>query len=267
MVQRIQSLSNPQLKRLKRLHSVESKHEEFLVEGTHLLTEALAVSWPLRGVYYTQQWAIENRLLIEQIDDDVEQYLVDFNWLKQAVTTQHPDGVVTIAHLDAPVGVTGTGSLSQEARDWSLVLATDGIQDPGNAGTLLRSVVGFGANRLYLSPDSVSPVHPKFLRSTAGQWFRSPPEVAQTKGLAEHAKRMGAKVIVADMKGKSLWDLDFARPTMFVVGAEGSGVRQEIRKLADEVCAIPMEPGVESLNVAIAGTILLYEAHRQRRLA
>jgi TrmH family RNA methyltransferase len=77
---------------------------------------------------------------------------------------------------------------------------------------------------------------------------------------------MGAKVIVADMKGKSVWDLDFARPTMFVVGAEGSGVRQEIRNLADEVCAIPMEPGVESLNVAVAGTILLYEAHRQRRL-
>ena len=76
MVQRIQSLSNPQLKRLKRLHSVESKHEEFLVEGTHLLTEALAVSWPLRGVYYTQQWAIENRLLIERIKTETKPEII-----------------------------------------------------------------------------------------------------------------------------------------------------------------------------------------------
>ena len=266
MVQRIQSLSNPQLKRLKRLHSLQSKQEEFLVEGTHLLAEALAVGWPLRGVYYTEQWATDNRLLMNQIDNGVEQYLVDYNWLKQSTTTQNPDGVVTIAHLDTPLGVTGTGSLSQDARDWSLVLATDGIQDPGNAGTLLRSVVGFGANRLYLSPDSVSPVHPKFLRSTAGQWFRSLPGVAQTSVLVEHAKRLGTKVIVADMRGKSLWDFDFAIPTMFVVGAEGCGVSQEVKKLADEICAIPIEPGVESLNVAAAGTILLYEARRQRRL-
>jgi TrmH family RNA methyltransferase len=238
VVQRVQSLSNPQLKRLKRLHSVESEQEELLVEGTHLLAEAIAVSWQLRSIYYTEKWAIDNRLLLDQIDEGVEQYLVDYNW---------------------------AGSLSQGHQDWSLVLAADGIQDPGNAGTLLRSVVGFGANRLYLSPDSVSPVHPKFLRSTAGQWFRSPPGVAQTNILAQHAKRIGAKVIVADMTGKSLWDLDFSGPTMFVVGSEGSGVRQEIKDLADEICAIPIAPGVESLNVATAGTIFLYEARRQRR--
>lgn len=265
MVQRVQSLSNPQLKRLKRLHSVESEQEELLVEGTHLLAEAIAVSWQLRSIYYTEKWAIDNRLLLDQIDEGVEQYLVDYNWLKQSVTTQHPDGVVTIAQLESPVGEFGAGSLSQGHQDWSLVLAADGIQDPGNAGTLLRSVVGFGANRLYLSPDSVSPVHPKFLRSTAGQWFRSPPGVAQTNILAQHAKRIGAKVIVADMTGKSLWDLDFSGPTMFVVGSEGSGVRQEIKDLADEICAIPIAPGVESLNVATAGTIFLYEARRQRR--
>ena len=74
----------------------------------------------------------------------------------------------------------------------------------------------------------------------------------------------GAKVLVADMRGDSLWGLDLSTPTMIVVGAEGGGISSGVMKLADVVCRVPMVSGVESLNVAIAGTILLYEAARQR---
>lgn len=264
MVQRIHSTSNPQLRRLKRLHKVDRDQSEFLVEGTHLLAEALEARWPLRGVFYTEQWALTNNHLASRIGDSVEQYIVDPQWLKQAVTTQQPDGVVGIGSCQATGVGGGSEGLSQNREDWSLVLAADGIQDPGNAGTLLRSVVGLGADRMYLSPDSVSPWHPKFLRSTAGQWFRSPPGVARVEQLAEHAKRMGARVVVADMQGESLWGMDLTGPTLFVVGSEGCGVSQSALRLADAVCSVPMVSGVESLNVAIAGTLLLYEAARQR---
>jgi len=264
VVQRIHSTSNPQLRRLKRLHKVDRDQSEFLVEGTHLLTEALVARWPLRGVFYTEQWVLTNGHIVSQIDDGVEQYLVDPQWLKQAVTTQQPDGVVGIGCCHATGIGGGRQGFSEHREDWSLVLAADGIQDPGNAGTLLRSVVGLGADRMYLSPDSVSPWHPKFLRSTAGQWFRSPPGVARVEQLADHAKRMGARVVVADMQGESICGLDLSSPTMFVVGSEGCGIRSATLKLADAVCSVPMVAGVESLNVAIAGTLLLYEAARQR---
>jgi TrmH family RNA methyltransferase len=75
---------------------------------------------------------------------------------------------------------------------------------------------------------------------------------------------MGARVIVADMHGQSIGDLDLKQPTLLVLGAEGRGVSPKIKDMADHVCSIPMAAGVESLNVAIVGTILLYEARRQR---
>jgi TrmH family RNA methyltransferase len=264
VVQRIQSLSSPQLRRLKRLHRVETGQRELLIEGTHLLSEALATGWPLDSVYYTEKWGTENRELIASLSDKVDNYLVDLNWLKQAVTTQNPDGVVAIGSIGIEGQSGGVEGMSGDPKDWSLVLATEGVQDPGNAGTLLRSVVGLGGSRMYLSPDSVSPVHPKFLRSTAGQWFRCPPVVVDIEALVGHARRMGSKVVVADMDGQPIWGLDLRQPTVFVLGAEGRGVSSRTRQMADSICSIPMVAGVESLNVGIVGTILLYEARRQR---
>ncbi|MFM8264262.1 MAG: TrmH family RNA methyltransferase [Pirellula sp.] len=265
MVQRIQSLSSPQLRRLKRLHRVETGQSEFLIEGTHLLSEALATGWPLSSVYYTEKWEARNRELFASLSNKkVESYVVELPWLKQAVTTQNPDGVVAIGRLGDEGQSGALGGMSGDPEDWSLVLATEGVQDPGNAGTLLRSVVGLGGSRMYLSPDSVSPVHPKFLRSTAGQWFRCPPVVVGIDKLTGHARSIGAKVVVADMDGQPVWDLDLRQPTVIVLGAEGRGVSSRTRQMADSICLIPMVAGVESLNVAIVGTILLYEARRQR---
>ncbi|MFM8570262.1 MAG: TrmH family RNA methyltransferase [Pirellula sp.] len=265
LVQRLQSLSNPQLKRLKRLHRVSQSQSEFLIEGTHLVTEALSAGWPLIAIFYTENWASDNRSLLQRVPDPTEQYSVDTRWLSQAATTQHPEGVVAIGSLETLHGTNGLSYSSLDKLNTSLVLAADGVQDPGNAGTLLRSVVALGADRMYLSPDSVSPVHPKFLRSTAGQWFRSPPQVASIQALAADAKRVGIRVVVADVQGESIESMDLRIPTMFIVGSEGQGVGGRTRELADAICTIPMARQVESLNVAIAGTILLYEAHRQRR--
>ena len=264
VVQRIQSLSNPQLRRLKKLHKVQSDQQEFLIEGTHAIAEAIATQWPLISIYYTERWSHENSGLIKQVSNQTDKYWVDAVWLRQAATTENPDGVVAIANMDNENLSGKVLRLSNDIRDWSLVLMADGIQDPGNAGTLLRTLIGLGGNYLYLSPDSVSPVHPKFLRSTAGQWFRAPPKVSSVEDLAVHAKHLGAQVLVADMAGEAVSDIDLRKPTVFVLGSEGRGIRPAVRKIADKTCAIPMSAGVESLNVATTGAILLYEAQRQR---
>ena len=260
MPQRIDSLSNPHLKKLKRLHRVHSDQRQFLIEGTHLVAEALQARWSLESVYCTDDWFESHGNLLQSAPDSIEQYKVSPRWLRQAATTENPDGILAIANLPDEKGF----ELSSNSRDWSLTIAADGVQDPGNAGTLLRMAVATGANRFFLSPDSVSPVHPKMLRSTAGQWFRLPPQAVSMETLITHAKKLGVRVIVADMRGEPIWSMDLTVPTMFVVGNEGSGVRLQAKRLADAICTIPMASGVESLNVATAGTIILYETMRQR---
>jgi TrmH family RNA methyltransferase len=264
MAHRINSLNNPQLRRLKRLHRVEPNAFEFLIEGTHLLTEAIQAAWPLEGVFYSETWAMDHRALLKNMPAYLKQFIVDPQWIKQAATTNQPDGVVAIGSLmgthEEIFDADATGDLAGS----SLTLATDGIQDPGNAGTLLRSVAALGGNRMFLSPDSVSPVHPKFLRSTAGQWFRLPPKVSSIVDLAAQAKQGGVQIVIAQMDGEPIWNMDFTKPTMFIVGSEGQGIRESTRRLADSICSVPMAMGVESLNASVAGTILLYEAARQR---
>ena len=264
MALRISSLNNPQLKRLKRLHRVDPNQAEFLIEGTHLISEAIQAAWPLAGVFYTELWATEHRALLDTMPAYLEQFIVDPQWLKLAATTQHPDGAVAIGNLTGLQGKIFGADVADDLAGSSLILATDGIQDPGNAGTLLRSVAALGGNRMFLSPDSVSPVHPKFLRSTAGQWFRLPPKVSSIVDLATEAKQVGVQIVVAQMNGEPIWNMDFTKPTMFIVGSEGQGIRESTRELADSICSVPMAMGVESLNASVAGTILLYEAARQR---
>jgi TrmH family RNA methyltransferase len=145
----------------------------------------------------------------------LEQFIVDPQWLNQAATTQHPDGVVAIGKLTGIQDRIFNADAAGDLAGSSLTLATDGIQDPGNAGTLLRSIAALGGNRMFLSPDSVSPVHPKFLRSTAGQWFRLPPKVSSIVDLAAQAKQGGIQIVIAQMDGEPIWNMDFTKPTMF----------------------------------------------------
>ena len=261
LLHRIHSLNNPQLKRLKRLHRVRSDQREFLLEGTHLVTEAIASKWRLEAIYMTDAWLATHPQHLEHVPEDVEQYAVDSRWLAQAATTEHPDGILAVARLVQDK----TPPFSEDPHNWRLTIALDGVQDPGNAGTILRVAVATGVDRVFLSPDSVNPIHPKFLRSTAGQWFRSPPRAVAMGELIPFAKRMGVRVLAASLQGDAIWNIDLTVPTLFLLGNEGSGVRPETQRLADGACTVPMVAGVESLNVATAGTILLYEAMRQRR--
>jgi TrmH family RNA methyltransferase len=222
--------------------------------------EALGTDWPIAGIFFTRNWWEKNQKLLASVTESTPQFEVDARWLAQAATTDHPDGVVGIARLPESYD----DHLSTELLDWSLTVAADAIQDPGNAGTLIRMTAAMGANRMFLSPDSVSPLHPKLLRSTAGLWFRSPPRVAALETLLPYARQRGVQILAAGQGGDAIWSFDLRKPTMFILGNEGAGIRPEIKKLTDAICTVPMARHVESLNVATAGTILLYEAMRQR---
>jgi len=261
-LQEIHSTSHPLLKRLKKLHRVAKDQDCFLVEGTHALEEALACSWKLDCIVCTHRWLENHQTTLRNFRQTC--YCVPESWLTQAVTTEHPDGVAAIAN--APSRSTEVPDYKSMLRGVSLAILTDGVQDPGNVGTLLRSIVAVAGDGLFLSEDSVHPLHPKLIRSTAGQWFRKPPQRVVVSEFLIAAKSIGLQILVASAGTQSLWKADLRRPTLLVVGSEGAGVKTAVASIASGTISIPMAPGVESLNVGIAGTLVLYEAKRQREI-
>jgi RNA methyltransferase, TrmH family len=187
--------------------------------------------------------------------------LVSDSVLTAMATTVKPDGVVaTIARRQA-----SAGSPSFEMQ--SLGLALSRIQDPGNVGTMIRTAAAAGVDGLWLSRDSVELDHPKLMRASAGQWFRLPMvTVTDLAAQMGQAKQAGLQVVTTMPKADRIyWDVDFTQPTLVVMGNEGAGLSPEIAALADVPVGIPLARGVESLNVAIAASIILYEIQRQRQ--
>jgi TrmH family RNA methyltransferase len=176
---------------------------------------------------------------------------------------QHPSGVVAIAKArPADVRV-----VLSTVSDLPLVLVLAGLQDPGNVGAIVRAAAGFGASGIVAIEGSANPFSWKALRGAMGGTFRIP--VAARGTLAEMiaaARRENVRIVAAVPRGGTpLPDLDLRQPTAIVLGSEGSGISQAVMATVQQTLSIPMRAPVESLNVAIAAAVILYEASRQRR--
>ncbi len=147
-----------------------------------------------------------------------------------------------------------------------LFLLLENIQDPGNLGTMLRTGEGAGVSGIIMSRDTVDLYNPKVIRSTMGSIYRVPFYYADDFAAAVHqVQQAGVSVYAAHLRGKNSYACqDYTKGTAFLIGNEGNGLREETAELADCYIRIPMEGKVESLNAAVASSILMYEAHRQR---
>jgi TrmH family RNA methyltransferase len=148
-----------------------------------------------------------------------------------------------------------------------LGVALETIQDPGNVGTIIRSALAGGADQLWVSHDSVDLDHPKVLRASAGQWFRLP--MAESPSLCSDlaaARNAGIQVVATvPSASQAYWSIDLTPPTIIVAGNEGAGLSDEVLSICDVQTCIPTATNVESLNVAIAVSLLIFEASRQRK--
>ena len=147
------------------------------------------------------------------------------------------------------------------------LLLLESIQDPGNLGTMLRTGEGAGVDGIIMNRSTVDLFNPKVIRATMGSLYRVPfvlvDDLAETAGTL---KRHGIALYAAHLKGTETYDTpDYTKGTAFLIGNEGNGLSDETAALADAYIRIPMEGKVESLNAAIAATLLMYEVHRQRR--
>jgi TrmH family RNA methyltransferase len=148
-----------------------------------------------------------------------------------------------------------------------LILIAAGLQDPGNLGTLVRSAEAFGATGVLVTPGTVSAWNQKALRASVGSVFRMPvvaATVEEIAGLKSRSVRLLATVGFDDAETIAAQEMDFSTACALMIGNEGAGLAAEWMEMADARVTIPCPGPVESLNAAIAGSLLLYEASRQR---
>ena len=159
-------------------------------------------------------------------------------------------------------------SILKNAQEPFSLLILDGLQDPGNLGTLVRAGEGAGISGIIMSENTVDIYNPKVIRSTMGSIFRVPfIYVKDLKEVIDKLNSKGISVYASSLEGAIEYDRpDYKKDTAFIIGNEAAGISKEILEMADKKIKIPMLGEVESLNAAVAGSILMYEAVRQRRL-
>lgn len=253
----ITSTSNQQVKEVQKLQKSSKFRAEkglFVVEGRRMLSEI-----PSDYISKVYVIATEATFLSDIGLESVE--LVSESVLKAMSREVRPQGMLALVKMKA---------VDQELTtvENPLIIALDCVQDPGNLGTIIRTAEAAGVNQIIMSKGTVDLYNSKVVKSTMGAIYRmsiwKETDLAQVIG---EMKEKGIGVYAAHLDGvKNHYDYDYRQGTCFLMGNEGNGLSDEVASLASDYLRIPMTPEAESLNVAIATSVLLYEAVRQRQL-
>jgi RNA methyltransferase, TrmH family len=258
----VQSKQNPRVKELRSalLRPSRSSSDPVALEGIHLLEEAIASEVEIETIFVTH--GSENLLSSFKWNparrDSIEIIALPMDVLTSAVTTESPQPVAALVRpriWDWPDLLSST----------ALIVVLAGIQDPGNLGTILRSAEAFGATGVVCLSGSVSPWNPKAMRASAGSIFRIPLIWATEKTCLARLKDFGVRTLAAMAHDADpLNAIDLSVPTAIFIGSEGNGLSPELAAQCNARITIPMPGATESLNAAVAASVLLYEASRQR---
>ena len=255
----ITSSSNPQIKLAAKLRRRRHRqaHGFCLLEGMRLVQDALTMGAAFHTCFITAAAADAHPDLVPQIQRVCPLHLVAADILDKISETVSPQSIVAVAPMpELPL---------PSAAAFSLIL--DGVQDPGNAGTLLRTAAAAGVDQVLFAPGCVDPFNGKVMRAAMGAHFRVPIRILAHWEAVRAALPAGQLLYVASAEGGILYDeVDWGQPSALVLGSEARGASSPMREKAAAI-AIPMAAATESLNVAAAGAVILYEAARQRRKA
>jgi TrmH family RNA methyltransferase len=252
----ITSSQNSKIKLIRALLGRAKERREanaFVVEGVRLVEEATNSNWGFRFVLYDETLNERGRTQVEDLKSrgfDVEE--TSNHLMKSLSETETPQGILAVLEFNQlPIINSPT-----------FVLIPDQIRDPGNLGTLLRTAAATGVQAVFLPPETTDAFAPKVLRSGMGAHFRLPIYSMIWDEIKEQTK--GLQIYLADMDGKSCWEMDLQKPLALIVGSEAEGASEEAHKLAILKISIPMAGNVESLNAGVAGSVLMFEVVRQR---
>jgi TrmH family RNA methyltransferase len=210
----------------------------FVVEGMGLLRQAIDAGWQVEGCYISPGTVV---------DLDVDRHELAPNVMERVASTESPQPVLAVVSM----------RVSELPTDANFVIVADQLGDPGNAGTIIRSAEAAGAHGVILTPGSVDPFNPKVVRASAGSLFRVPVVEATLESLTNF-RRLGT----SSHRGDVYTDPVYHGRVAIVVGNEAHGLGDDAA--IDQWVTIPHAGPAESLNVAMAATVLLFEVARQR---
>lgn len=234
----IQLVRSLQQKKFRREHGL------FVVEGRKMVQEAIDSGWKMSMLFSTNP-----------------EFVAQHNALQ--VTARDMESMSSLSTASDYLCVLEIPEEKWLPNAGQLVLALDGVSDPGNMGTLLRTAEWFGAHQLLLSENCVELYNPKTVQATMGSLFRTPCAVGQFHDRLHQLKAAGFALLGADMVGKSLYDHQFQTNTVLIMGSESHGISKEVEALLHQAISIPSFGKAESLNVSMAAGILLSEYRRQ----
>ncbi len=253
----ISSAANARLKFAKSLQKRRNrqKQQQILLEGERLIADSLSAGFPPALFFFTPAAEQRYAALLAQVEAAGAQLLrVETPLFAEISDTVTPQGVAAVSPM--PRIAPGNAGLA---------LLLDGVRDPGNLGTLLRSAAAAGVDQVILLPGVTDPWSPKALRAGMGAHFRVAIRQARTVEQAR-AWLPGHSFYFADAhSARAYTDIDWTRPSALLLGGETEAARSVDQWPGLVNVAIPMAGGIESLNVAVAGSVILFEAARQRK--
>ena len=248
-MEHLTSLKNPKVQSWRSLKDRKGRKETgcFLVEGRKMVEEALRSAFPVEAVLVD-----ESRLEELYLPGNVPVYALPEHVLAAVCDTKTPQGVAAVVRM------TNNAALG------SRLVALDGVQDPGNVGTIIRTADAAGLDGVLLSAQCADAFSPKVLRATMGSVFRMGIRVTEDlPGELTRLKEAGFSVLSSQLDGTPFYEREpVGERFCLVIGSEGNGVTPEVQQVATHRVKLPMRGGAESLNAAVAAGIMMYELMR-----
>ena len=268
-VQKIDSLELPELAPYRTLRRPLEHREQgiFVAEGEKVVRRLLESDFTVVSLLLPEKWFLEYEPLISSRPEQIPVYLAEKHTLQELTGFSMFQGVLAVGRI--PAAHTLVTVLERSARPY-LFAAVEGLANAENVGALVRNCAAFGVQALLVSRSSSSPFLRRAVRNSMGAIFRLPvvERLELTETLGELRSR-GVRCIAAHPQPDThtLWQADFSSDCCVIFGSEGYGISADVLSGCDTCVAVPMQSGVDSLNVGHAAAVFFYEASRQRNHA
>lgn len=259
-MQIITSKDNENIKSIKKLKERKYRdlNNEYIIEGIKILKEAIQEKAVIKKIVICEE-CLANNIIDEKLLYEIAKY--DCLYVSKKIF----EGLTDVSKPQGILAVVEKNNKKDINYNEDIIVALDGLQDPGNLGTILRTLDSANLSQVVVSKDTVDAYNPKVVRSTMGAIFRV--NIVETENLKETLKEMKRhkyKVMCTDLTAsKNIYEIDYTKKIL-VIGNEANGISKELLDMADEKIIIPMLGKTESLNASVATSIIVYEYVRRK---